>query len=291
VFGEGLDYLILRPLAHRRNIATEEELDARADDAMLSMETADARLRKLLDRMGGHCPIDAKLHYLDVGCGTGELAIALARAGCRSVTGIDLIPRNVIVATRNAERVGVSDAVTFVAGDIHRWRAPRQFDVILSHEALEHIDDPRAFLGGIRRLVSPAGKAVLAFGPLFHSPLGDHMDAFFRVPIPWRGVLFSERAILRLRREFYRPTDLAQDYGGIQGGLNRMRYSGFLRFVTETGWQAAFLSVNPQLRRFPPFQRLSNALLGVPVVRDYVASSVYAVLRPVEAPTRGAKPS
>ena len=291
MFGERVDYVILRPLAHSRNLATEAELDAGADDAMLSMETADARLRKLLDRMEGHCPIDATLHYLDVGCGTGELAIALVRAGCRSVTGIDVIPRNVIVATRNAERVGVSGAATFVAEDIHRWKAPRRYDVVVSHEALEHIDDPRAFLGGIRRLISPHGRAVLAFGPLFHSPLGDHMDGFFRVQIPWRGVLFSEQAILRLRRECYRPTDLAPDYRGIQGGLNRMRYSAFLRFVAQTGWEIEFLSVNPQLGRMPPVQRLSNALLRVPIVRDYVASSVYAVLRPAAIPTHVAEPA
>jgi SAM-dependent methyltransferase len=282
VFGQTIDYVILQPLTHRRNVATEQELDARADHALLSIEHAVARLQKLVDRMEGRLPIDDSLHYLDIGCGTGELAIALARSGCKSVTGIDLIPRNVSMATRNAERFGVSHATTFVAEDAHRWKAPRRYDVIVSHEALEHIHDPRTFLHRIRQLISPKGIAVLAFGPLFHSPLGDHMDGFFRVPIPWRGALFSEGAILRLRRECYRPTDPAECYRDIKGGLNQMRYSEFLRFVAGTGWEFGFLSVNPQLRRLPAFHRLSNALLRVPVLRDYIASSVYVILRPVQ---------
>lgn len=288
MFGQRIDYALLRPLTHRRNLATESELDARADHALLAVEDAVARLRKLIDRMEGRLPIDDSLHYLDVGCGTGELAIALAKLGCKSVTGIDLIARNVNIATRNAERLGVSRATTFVVEDAHRWNAPQRYDVVMSHEALEHISDPLAFLHWIRRLISPKGIAVLAFGPLFQSPFGDHMDGFFRVPIPWRGVLFSEGAILRLRRECYRPTDRAEHYGDIGGGLNQMRYSEFLKFVAGTGWEFGFLSVNPQLRRLPALHRLSNALLRVPAVRDYVASSVYAVLRPVGMATHEA---
>jgi SAM-dependent methyltransferase len=283
VFGPRIDYAVLRPLTHCRNLAREDELDEQAEHAVLVADDAVARLCKLLDRMEGHFPIDEARHYLDVGCGTGEFAIALARLGCKSVTGIDLMPRNIIVATRNAERLGVSRATAFVAEDVHVWRAPRRFDVIMSHEALEHIRDPRGFLARIRQLVSPGGIAALAFGPLFHSALGDHMDGFFRVPVPWRGVLFSEQAILRLRRERYRPTDRAERYADITGGLNLMRYTEFIRFVAETGWAFQFLSVNPQLRRVPLLQRLSNAMVRMPVVRDYVASSVYAVLRPVAA--------
>jgi hypothetical protein len=120
---------------------------------------------------------------------------------------------------------------------------------------------------------------VLAFGPLFHSPLGDHMDGFFRIQIPWRGVVFSEKAILRLRRECYRLTDLADQYQDISGGLNLMRYSKFLEYVDATGWKFKFLRVNPQLRQFPVLYYLSNILIRRPLIRDYFAMSVYAILR------------
>src|SRR5262249_52972733 len=100
---------------------------------------------------------------------------------------------------------------------------------------------------------------------------------------PWRGVLFSEQAILRLRREQYRPTDRETSYQNISGGLNLLRYSEFLQYVTDTGWEFEFLSVNPQLRTFPILHRLSNALVRVPRVQNYFAASVYTILRPMNA--------
>jgi hypothetical protein len=99
--------------------------------------------------------------------------------------------------------------------------------------------------------------------------------------MPWRGLLFSERAVLRVRRECYRPSDDAERYQDIVGGLNLMRYSEFLRHVRETGWEFAFLDVNPRLRRVPLLHPLSTLLSRIPGIRDYFVFSVYAILRRV----------
>ena len=66
-----------------------------------------------------------------------------------------------------------------------------RYDVVLSHEALEHIEDPKFFLQKITQLIEPDGTFILAFGPLFFSSFGDHMGGFFRFQIPWRGIFFS----------------------------------------------------------------------------------------------------
>ena len=50
---------------------------------------------------------------LDVGCGTGVLSIAAARQGF-IVSGCDIDPEAVAIASRNADRNGVSDHVSFV---------------------------------------------------------------------------------------------------------------------------------------------------------------------------------
>ncbi len=112
------------------------------------------------------------------------------------------------------------------------------------------------------------------------------MQRFFRIPIPWRGVLFSEQAILRLRRERFRPTDKATRYQDITGGLNLMRYSEFLKTATYLGWTFEFLDVNPQLKKLKPIYSLSSVLTSIPHVQDYVAGSVYAVLRLRQAGAR-----
>ena len=280
MFGKTLDYQILSLFTHSRNVKTEEELNScAAQETSLTIEDANYQLQKLMERLEGNFPISDTLRYLDIGCGAGDIAIALAKAGCKKVTGIDFVRRSIDQATLKAKRLQVGDCVEFICEDIHGWTPPHQYDVILSHEALEHIEDPQALLQEIGKLLTPEGVVILGFGPLFHTPFGDHMDGFFRVPIPWRGVIFSEKAMLRARRECFRPTDLADRYQDISGGLNLMKYSGFLKDVDITGWKLSFLCVNPQLKRFPPLYNLSNILIQIPLIRDYFAASVYAVLR------------
>lgn len=280
MFGEALDYWLLKGLAHRRNIATEAELDTRAAQARAeSFESAAAKVRKLERRFAGHLPIDARLSYLDMGCGTGEVTLALARMGAGRVTGIDVLPRSIETARTHAARLGLANA-RFLCEDIHDWTPAEKYDVVLSFDALEHIERPRPLLEKMRHLIAPRGLAAISFGPLFHSPFGDHMWDFFRLQLPWRGVLFSEQAILRVRRECFRPTDPARRFGEIAGGLNQMRYSEFLRHVRVTGWAFDYLAVNAFLLERPLLRRVSDALASLPIVGDYVVHNVYAVIKP-----------
>lgn len=279
MLGEILDYWILRPFTHRSKIATEEDLDASfVSGPSLKIEDAMSRLEKFLHRLDGHFSISNNLHYLDVGCGTGDQAIAIAKVGCKGITGIDIIPRNIERAKLQARGLKVNHSAKFVCADINEWDEPHLYDVILSIEALEHINNPKAFLQRMASLIVPNGIVVLAFGPLFHSPFGDHMNGFFRVPIPWRGIIFSEKAILRLRTECYRPTNPVDQFKDVDIGFNLMKYSEFLKYVSDTGWKFNFLAVNPQLKAIPPLYCLSKLLIRMPTVRDYFALDVYAIL-------------
>ncbi len=280
MLGATLDYLILRGLAHRRNLATEEQLDALSSRVSAeSFEEAASKFRKLSDRFEGHLPVDPSLRYLDMGCGSGELTIAFAGLGVKRITGVDFLPRNIETAQAHARRIGIGPGVQFICRDLRAWVPEEKYDVLLSFDALEHIEDPGVFLRKMRGFIAPAGRAVLAFGPLFHSPYGDHMWDFFRLQIPWRGVLFSEEAVLRVRRECFRPTDPAGRYREVAGGLNLMRYSEFLRHVCDSGWEFDYLGVNTFLKRLPPLRFISDTIMRLPGVRDYFVHNVYAVLR------------
>jgi 2-polyprenyl-3-methyl-5-hydroxy-6-metoxy-1,4-benzoquinol methylase len=280
MLGATLDYIILRGLAHRRNLATEEQLDALSSRVSAEpFEEAASKFRKLFDRFEGHLPVDPSLRYLDMGCGSGELTIAFARLGVKRITGVDFLPRNIETAQAHARRIGTGREVQFICRDLRAWVPEEKYDVLLSFDALEHIEDPGVFLRKMTGFIAPGGRAVLAFGPLFHSPYGDHMWDFFRLQIPWRGVLFSEEAVLRVRRECFRPTDPAGSYREVAGGLNLMRYSEFLKHVRDTGWEFDYLAVNTFLKRVPPLRFISDTVMRLPGVRDYFAHNVYAVLR------------
>src|SRR5215470_15667176 len=175
MLGATLDYLVLRALAHRRNLATEGELDARFGRASAgSLVEGESKLRKLIDRFDGRLPVAPRLRYLDLGCGSGELTLAFARLGIRRITGVDLLPRNIERARACAAQADAGEGVRFVRCDLYTWIPEGKYDVVMSFDALEHIETPAKFLRRIADFVAPGGVAVLAFGPLFHSPFGDH---------------------------------------------------------------------------------------------------------------------
>lgn len=278
MLGAHLDYLILRGLAHRRNLQTERERDRQA--ASVSAQDFEARLpklAKLFARFEGRLPLDPALSYLDMGCGSGELTLALARLGVQRITGVDFVPRSIERAQAHALRMGLEQRANFLLRDLRTWQPPERFDVLLSFDMLEHVDAPDAFLRRMAHFATPRGIAVLAFGPLFHSPFGDHMNEFFRLPLPWRGLIFGERALLRVRREYYRPTDPAERLRDVVGGLNQMRYSEFLRYAREAGWTFDWLAVNTFLPA--PLRAVSDQLTRAAPLGDYFVHNVYAVLR------------
>ena len=280
MFGKTIDYRLLRLFAHDRHPEAEE---LRQVERNLGIESAKARFDKWNRRLDNEIPIDPAVRYLDVGCGMGEISLALAQRGCRYVTGIDIDPHYIEIAKRCARERQLQDKVTFECMNVHDLPNEKEYDIVLSHEMLEHVERPGDCLrrmDGVLKSRTGEGRIILAFGPLFHSPLGGHLNRFFRFRIPWIGVLFSEDALMRLRREFWRPvTDEAESFEDVREGLNKMKFSEFFRYVEEIGWITERLIVNPQLKRWPVLWRLSNLLLRVPLLRDYLAVSVYAIYR------------
>jgi len=105
--------------------------------------------------------IDSAGSVLDVGCGTGVAARAIVRrpgfAG--TVVGIDRSPHLVSAAERLASNEGVGGKVEFRAGDSHTLQLKdAQFDAVVAHTLFSHVDDPRAVLSEIRRVVRPGGS-------------------------------------------------------------------------------------------------------------------------------------
>ena len=100
---------------------------------------------------------------LDVGCGTGSLAIAAKRrvGPTGIVHGIDASPEMIARATRKAKKAGVD--VTFRTAVVEALPFPdRQLDVVLSTLMLHHL--PRATreqsARDIRRVLKPGGRVL-----------------------------------------------------------------------------------------------------------------------------------
>jgi 2-polyprenyl-6-hydroxyphenyl methylase/3-demethylubiquinone-9 3-methyltransferase len=97
------------------------------------------------------------LRLLDIGCGGGLLCEPMVRLGA-TVTGVDALERNVKTAKTHAEQVGVE--VDYRHGTIEQMveagEAP--YDVVLNMEVIEHVANPRDFIGDCAAMVKkPSG--------------------------------------------------------------------------------------------------------------------------------------
>jgi phosphoethanolamine N-methyltransferase len=96
---------------------------------------------------------------LDVGCGTGGAAFAIAEmSGTASVTGIDVAGNLIDEARRRAASRGLESRVSFVRVDPGPLPfADGEFDVVFSKDSLIHIADKEAICREVLRVLRPGG--------------------------------------------------------------------------------------------------------------------------------------
>ena len=151
---------------------------------------------------------EANLRIVDVGTGSGAIAIALAHALPRSlVTALDLYPAALEVARRNAERHGVIDRVTLLQSDLLAAAGSAGFDVVVSNppyiadgEVLEpqvaNYEPRSALYAGptglevYERLIPQARSVLIPQGWLMMEIGYGQQPALEALLSGWRGVSF-----------------------------------------------------------------------------------------------------
>ena len=99
----------------------------------------------------------AGAHVADVGCGTGQALIALARAfPAITATGYDVYPPSVEQARRAAAEAGVADRISFQVLDAAAG-LPESFDVITTFDVVHDAVDPLGLLRSIHDALRPGG--------------------------------------------------------------------------------------------------------------------------------------
>lgn len=98
---------------------------------------------------------------LDVGCGGGILAEAMARCGAQ-VTGIDLADKPLQVARLHLHESGLNVSYRKIPVEELARESPRSFDVVTCMEMLEHVPDPAATVRACAELLKPGGHAFFA---------------------------------------------------------------------------------------------------------------------------------
>jgi 2-polyprenyl-6-hydroxyphenyl methylase/3-demethylubiquinone-9 3-methyltransferase len=98
---------------------------------------------------------------LDVGCGGGILAEAMAGRGAR-VTGIDLAEKPLRVAELHLLQSKAQVTYEQVSTDEYAARHAAEFDVVTCMELLEHVPDPASIISACAALAKPGGVVVVS---------------------------------------------------------------------------------------------------------------------------------
>jgi 2-polyprenyl-6-hydroxyphenyl methylase/3-demethylubiquinone-9 3-methyltransferase len=200
-----------------------------------------ARVRFIRDRLAAHfgrttgteAPF-AGLSLLDIGCGGGLVAEPLCRLGF-AVTGIDAGAENIGVARVHADRLGLPITYDTAMPEDLRGRG-LLFDVVLTLEVIEHVEDARAFMASAATLLKPGGMIIAA-------TLNRTLKSLALAKIGAEYVLRWVPAGTHDWRKFVRPHELAAHFRA--AGLSLTELAGMSYDLFTDRWkESADLDVN-----------------------------------------------
>ncbi len=139
---------------------------------------------------------------VDVGCGGGILAEAMAVAG-GDVTGIDLADKSLTVAKLHSLESGVPVKYESISAEALAQREAGQYDVVTCMEMLEHVPDPASVVSACAELAKPGGW-------LFFSTINRNPKSFLFAIIGAEYVLKLLPKGTHSWEAFIKPSELAE---------------------------------------------------------------------------------
>jgi 2-polyprenyl-6-hydroxyphenyl methylase/3-demethylubiquinone-9 3-methyltransferase len=164
---------------------------------------------------------------LDVGCGGGVLAEAMAQRGA-TVTGIDLAGKPLRVAQLHALESGAQVEYREASAESLAAELPSTFDIVTCMEMLEHVPDPASVIAACATLAKPGGA-------VFFSTINRNLKSFALAIVGAEYVLNLLPRGTHEYAKFIRPSELiahASAAGLELGDMTGMQYNPFSKTTT-----------------------------------------------------------
>ena len=188
-----------------------------------------------LEWIDGIAPVAGR-RVLDVGCGGGILADAMARKGA-DVLGIDLADKALKVAQLHALEAGTRDVkYREVSVEALAAEQPGSFDIVTCMEMLEHVPQPASVVKACADLVKPGGW-------VFFSTIHRNAKAFLFAIVGAEYVLGLLPRGTHEYQKMIKPSELAAHCRA--AGLDLQQTRGMeYNPLTRRYWLSANTSVN-----------------------------------------------
>jgi len=148
----------------------------------------------------GHSPVAGQL-LVDVGCGGGILAEAMAQRGA-TVTGIDMGEAPLAVAKLHQLESGVEVNYQQSTAEQLAEREAGNYDIVCCLEMLEHVPDPGSVIAACAALARPGGA-------LYFSTINRNPKAFAFAIVGAEHILQLLPAGTHEYARFIKPSELA----------------------------------------------------------------------------------
>ncbi|MDH4040530.1 MAG: bifunctional 2-polyprenyl-6-hydroxyphenol methylase/3-demethylubiquinol 3-O-methyltransferase UbiG [Gammaproteobacteria bacterium] len=170
-----------------------------------------------------HSPVAGK-RLVDVGCGGGILAEAMAHRGA-VVTGIDMGEAPLSVARLHQLESGIEVSYLQSTAEELAIKEAGNFDIVCCLEMLEHVPDPGS-------VISACAELAKAGGSLYFSTINRNPKAFVFAIVGAEHILHLLPAGTHDYAKFIRPSELAgwiRDAGLVVEGMTGLTYNPLTR--------------------------------------------------------------
>ena len=190
-----------------------------------------------------HSPVAGK-RLVDVGCGGGILAEAMAQRGA-TVTGIDMGEAPLAVARLHQQESGLAVEYRQSTAEELAAREAGSFDIVCCLEMLEHVPDPGSVINACAALAKAGGS-------LYFSTINRNPKAFVFAIVGAEHILRLLPAGTHDYAKFIKPSELAgwiRDAGLVIEGMTGLTYNPLTKYYRLN---ARDVSVNYMVRAVKP---------------------------------------
>lgn len=232
---------------------------------------------------------------LDIGCGHGgRTAYYLLHGKPRSIVGVEINEARVSVARESVSKLCPDERVSFVVGVGEQLPLDdASFDMILSYDVFEHVQDLPRVLRECYRVLKPGGRVYALFPP-YYGPRAHHLD--FVTSLPFLHHVFAPQTLVEAANQILKEQPQLRDeplpspvnsYLGrpVLPRLNGTTEQEFRQLVAASPFEEAHITLLPFAWKHggaakSAVRAVCRTMLHLPMpfTRDIFVSTIRAIL-------------